>query len=573
MKSLLRLKPYLRPFVWLIAGSAVLAVPLAALRASPALIIKYAIDDALKAPTAHKLLMFAATVLGIYLVNFVVRFFHYYFLRIVIARVNQKLKNDLFEHLLGLSSESFTTQSNGSLIARVTQDTHNIDIGLACINILIREPITFLFLLGYALHLNWRLTLITFLIFPPLAFVFSATGRNIKRYIRRMQESNATIFSTLQETFTGIRVIKTFRLEKYVRKKFRERAENYTKFQLKTARLEEAAHPIVELLTAFTIAGVVYYGGLQIMHGEMTQGDLIAFFATFAFMMDRLRDLNDVNMKLNQAAASCERIFEVFDWRSKIQDPPMPKELETLKQGIQIDGVSFAYPDAPSREILRNVSFDVKKGQIVALVGASGAGKSSLISLLPRLFDVNEGAIRIDGTDIRQFRVEDVRKLIAVVSQDVFLFNDTIEENIRCGRLSATRAEVREAARRAHAADFIEQLPDGYQAIVGDRGQKLSGGERQRISIARAFLREAPILILDEATSSLDTASERAVQEALDELMINRTTLVIAHRLSTIRHADHIIVLKQGEIVEEGVHDELLKKGGEYAHFHQVHQS
>ncbi len=573
MKSLLRLKPYLKPHRWLIIGSAALAFPLAALRAGPAIIIRDAFDHTLKAPTAHRLLVFAGAVLAVYSANWAIRFFHYYLLRIVIARVNRDIKNDLFEHLLGLSSNYFSNQSNGALIARVTQDTHNIDIGLASMNVLIREPITFVFMLGFALYLNWKLTLIMFLVFPPLAFVFSATGRNVKRYNRRMQEANSTLFSTLQETFTGIRIIKMFRLEKYVRKKFRERSDTYTTFQLKAARMEEATPPTVELLTAFVIAGVIYYGGLQIMHGQMTQGQLIAFFATFAVMMDRLRDLNDVNLKLNQAAASCERIFEVFDWKAQIQDPSTPVELPTLQQGIRVDNVSFAYPDAPARPILRKVSFEIRKGEVVALVGASGAGKSSLISLLPRLFDVTEGQIQIDGTDIRQFRVDELRKMIAVVSQDVFLFNDTVEENIRCGRLSASREEVRDAARRAHASEFIELLSAGFDTTVGDRGQKLSGGERQRISIARAFLREAPILILDEATSSLDNTSERAVQEALDELMVNRTTLVIAHRLSTIRHADRIIVLKQGEIVEEGKHDDLLKLGGEYALFHEAHRS
>jgi subfamily B ATP-binding cassette protein MsbA len=234
--------------------------------------------------------------------------------------------------------------------------------------------------------------------------------------------------------------------------------------------------------------------------------------------------------------------------------------------------VAFAYPDAPDRPVLRDVSFTVPRGHAVALVGASGAGKSSLVSLVPRIFDVTGGAIRLDGRDIRELALEDLRRQVAVVTQDVFLFNDTIEENIRCGRLGATGDEIREAARKAHALEFIETLPDGFRTVVGDRGQKLSGGERQRVSIARAFLRQAPILILDEATSSLDSASERAVQAALDELMIDRTTLVIAHRLSTIRNANRILVVKEGQIVESGTHDELLRRGGEFARFHRIHE-
>jgi ABC-type multidrug transport system fused ATPase/permease subunit len=280
--------------------------------------------------------------------------------------------------------------------------------------------------------------------------------------------------------------------------------------------------------------------------------------------------MNDVNIKFNTAAAACDRIFELFEWKSKLHEAESPRPVKTFRNSIQLKNVSFAYPDTPERLILKNISFTLLKGQTLALVGASGCGKSSLVSLIPRIFDSTVGLIEMDGVDIRQLSLDDLRKQIAVVSQDIFLFNDTIEENIRCGRLSATAEEIREAARRAHALEFIEKLPDGIKTIIGDRGQKLSGGERQRISIARAFLREASVLILDEATSSLDSASERAVQIALDELMKNRTTLMIAHRLSTIRTADQILVLKEGEIIEQGIHEELLRMRGEYARFHEV---
>ena len=569
LRPLIRLKPYLRPYYGLLLGSFLLAIPLSAIRTAPAPLVKYIIDDLFQSRSERKLMIFPLLVVGLYVVNFFVRFAHYYLLRIVVARVNQRLKNQLFEHLIGLSADYFTAQSTGTLISRVASDPQNIDGGLQTLNVLVREPITFLFLFGYALKLNWRLTLLMFIIFPPLAFVFGATGRNLKRYVNHMNVENARLFSVLQESFSGVRVVKMFRLEKYVRKRFRDSNDRYVSLLLKSALMEEASHPMVELLTSFAIAGVVYFGGRYILAGTMTPGDLLAFFAAFAMMMNPIRLLNDLNIKLHTAAAACDRIFEIFDWKAKLHESANPIAFRSFSKEVHFNSVSFAYPDAPGRDVLRNVSFRLARGKTLAIVGASGSGKSSLVSLLPRIFDVTGGKIEIDGQDIRELSLEDLRRMVSVVSQDVFLFNDSIEENIRCGRLSATREEIRAAAKKAHAADFIESAPQGYQSIIGDRGQKLSGGERQRISIARAFLRESPILILDEATSSLDTTSERAVQAALDELMVDRTTIMIAHRLSTIQNADEIIVMKEGAIIETGRHAELLAARGEYSRFHE----
>ena len=569
------IKRYLFPYRFWILSSALLAIPLAALRASPVPLIKYLVDDLLVSRDRNKLLLFPIVFLVLYLVNFFVRFLHYYLLRKVIARVNQQIKNDLFDHLMGLSADYYTAQSSGALVSRAGQDPNLIDQGLATINVLVREPLTFFALFLYSLHLNWKLTLLTFLIFPPLVLIFMATSRNLKRYIARMQEQNANLFAILQESFSGFRIIKLFGLEQYSRKKFFEQSARFTEFHLKMAKVEELSHPAVELVTSFAIALVIYYGGSQVLDGSMTSGDLLAFFAAFAMMMNPLRTLNDVNLRLSQLRTAGGRIGEILGWTSRLVEKPNALKVDGFRHELRLENVHFSYPDAPEREILKGISFSVKPGSRVAIVGESGAGKSSLIQLLPRIFDVTAGRITIDGTDIREMDSHSLRAQFAVVSQDIFLFNDTALENIRCGRPGASRQEVEEAASLAHAAEFIRRLPQQWDTVIGERGQKLSGGERQRLSIARAFLRKSPILILDEATSNLDTGSERVVQQALDELMQNRTTLVIAHRLSTIRNADLILVLKQGLIVEAGTHEELMsgKSSGEYIRFHQIAES
>ncbi|MDR3608495.1 MAG: ABC transporter transmembrane domain-containing protein [Oligoflexia bacterium] len=570
MRNLLKLKPYLMPHIWAIVASGLLAIPLSALRAAPAPLIKYYIDNLLVDHSRHKLFFFPILVIVLYSLNFIVRFLHYYFIRLVTTRVAEKLKGDLFRHIVGLSSDYFTTQSTGKLISRVSNDTSYVDGAISSINTLIREPMTFLVLLGYALKLHWKLTAVTFILFPPLAMLFKVTGKHLKRYVHNINAENGNLISTLQESFTGIRIVKTFSLEGYVQSKFERQLQTFTDMILKCVRMEEASHPAVELLFAFIIASILFFGSLQVLKGHITPGDLMAFFLTFGLMTNPIRTMNEVNIKLHQADSACERIFEIFSWKSRLYVSPAPKPIHELKEGVRFRDVRFAYPDSPQREVIKGINLQIPRGKVVALVGHSGSGKSSIASLLPRLFDVTGGSIEIDGIDVREYELHQLRDMISVVSQEVFLFNDTIEENIRCGRLNATDEEVREAARKAHADEFIAKLPDGYRSIVGDRGHKLSGGERQRVSIARAFLRGSPILILDEATSSLDTNSERIVQAVLDELIVTRTTLVIAHRLSTIRNAHRIAVMREGHIIELGQHDELMASGGEYFKLYQL---
>jgi subfamily B ATP-binding cassette protein MsbA len=570
MKSLWKIRAYLKPhWAWILV-SVLLSIPMAAIKSSPIVLIQKLVDTVLKAKDERDIERFAMLVIGVYAANFVVRFAHYAAIRVVVARVNRNIKNDLYDHVMGLSADYFTTASTGSLISRVGSDPNQIDQGIAQINVITREPLILLFAIGYAFFKNWQLALVVLAIFPPLALVFSWSGKALKRLIHKIQEEQGFLFGTLQESFSGFRIIKAFRLEGYMQRKFHERSYGYYRNLSKTIVVEELSHPAVDFLSAFAVAMLIYVGGKSVLRGTMTQGELVGFFAAFAMMQNPIRDLNEMSLKLGSASGAIDRVLEIFSWKSRLNDKAGAEPKTEFQSRIELDHVRFAYPDAPEREILKGVSIEIPKGRSVALVGASGAGKSSLVSLLPRIFDVTSGSIRIDGRDIRDIRISDLRSLISVVSQDVFLFNDTIEENVRCGKLDATREEIERASREAFADDFIRKLPDGYATVIGDRGQKLSGGERQRLSIARAFLRDSPILILDEATSALDNTSEKAVQAALEKLMKDRTTIVIAHRLSTIRNVDRIYVLREGEVTEQGSHEELLARSGEYAAFLRI---
>jgi subfamily B ATP-binding cassette protein MsbA len=562
--SLKSLKPYLWPHKNWLFFSLFMAIPLSALRAAPVPLLKHFIDEVLVQKDSSKLLYFSAAVVGLYLLNLPVRFFHYYAIRIVVVNTNQRIREKLYEHLLSLSADYFSDKKAGSLISRLTADPANLDNGIASFNVLIREPITFIVLLGYTLYTNWKLTILTFLIAPALAIVFGKSGKYIKSKIREYQVQNGESYGVVQEGVSGIRVIHLFNLESAILTRYSKQMSEITRTLLKISKMEELAGPTVELVTSFATAFIFYFGGRAVLKDGMSAGDFIAFFTAFGLMINPIRQISDINAKLHTAAAAMERIDEFLAWKPRVASQPNATPIRTISKGIEFKNINFTYPDSPERSVLKDVSFRLPIGKTVALVGQSGSGKSSIVQLLTRLYDVNQGSIEIDGMDLRTIDLKTWRNQVAVVSQDVFLFHDTIFQNILMGRPKATRDEVIEAAQKAHAYDFIMRLPQGFETMVGDRGMKLSGGERQRISIARAFLKNSPCLILDEATSNLDNESEKMVQQALEILMENRTTLVIAHRLSTIQNSDEIIVLKQGVIQEAGTYATLASKGGEF---------
>jgi len=562
--SLKGLKPYLMPYRKWLVFSLIMAIPLSLLRAGPLPLIKYLIDDVLVKRDEHQLLLIPIAIIALYTLNLVVRFLHYYAIRIVVVNASQDLREDLYSHLIGLSSDYFSEKKSGALLSRVTADPQNLDGGIAAFNVVIREPITFLALLGYTLYTNWKLTLLTFTIVPALALVFGRTGKYIKHKITEYQEQNGESYSTIQEAISGIRVIHLFNLQAVSNSRFSKQMTEITRLLLKISKMEEVASPMIELVTSFAIALILYFGGLSVLKGEMTSGDLFAFFTAFGMMINPIRQIADVNSKLHSAAAAMERIQDFLSWKPRIQNAPNARPIQSVSRGIEFKNVEFAYPDSPQRRVLNGIRFSLPVGKTVALVGQSGSGKSSIVQLLTRLYDIQGGSIEIDGVDLRELDLNQWRSQVAVVSQDVFLFHDTIFNNILMGRPDASRDEVTEAARKAFAFEFIQRLPQGFDTLVGDRGVKLSGGERQRISIARAFLKNAHCLILDEATSNLDNESEKIVQRTLETLMQNKTTLVIAHRLSTIQNADEIIVLREGNIVEQGHYTELMSQKGEF---------
>lgn len=562
--SLKTLKPYLWPSrKWLIF-SLFMAIPLSALRAGPIPLVKYLVDEILVRKDPGKLLLIPAAIVLLYLLNMFVRFFHYYFIRIVVIQTNQRIRERLHEQLLLLSAGYFSDKKAGMLLSRITIDPMQLDGGIASINVLIREPITFMALFGFALYSNWRLTLLTLTIVPALGFVFGRSGKYIKQKIAEYQEKNGESNSTLQEAIAGIRIIQLFNLESLRIRKFADQMNGITGLLLKISKMEEIAGPSIELVTSFAIALILYFGGQSVLKGEMSSGDLLAFFTAFGMMVNPIRQLTDINTKLHAAAAAMERINDFLSWKPAVHSPANAVRSTTIRKEIEFRNIDFHYPDSPERKVLKKVRFSMPVGKTTALVGQSGSGKSSIVQLITRMYDVTGGEILIDGHDLRTLDLKNLRNLIAVVSQDVFLFHDTIYQNILLGKPDASATEVMEAARKAHALEFIERLPQGFETRVGDRGMKLSGGERQRISIARAFLKDAPCLVLDEATSNLDTESEKIVQISLEKLMEHRTTLVIAHRLSTIRNADQIVVLREGSVIQTGTFESLAGSEGEF---------
>lgn len=570
---------FVNPYRWRIIGTLLIGIIKFAIPLLIPFLMKYVIDDIISVSNmsadekTRKLFVTMITMLVIFaVIRPPIEYYRQYFAQWTASKILYDIRDRLFTHIQKLSFKFYSNTRAGEVISRVINDVESTkDFVITGLMNLWLDAATVVIAIGIMLTMDIPLTFVSLAVFPLYMISVKYFFGNLRRLTRERSQALAEVQSYLHERVQGMSVIKSFAIEDHEQTQFDKNNSNFLQKAIKHTNWTAKAFAVVNTITDIAPLIVIAYAGYQVIHGNLTLGTMVAFMGYVERLYNPLRRLVNSSTTLTQSIASMDRVFELADEKYDIDDAPDAVEVKEVNGNIQFDHVTFAY-DTDEKPVLKNINLNVKEGETIALVGMSGGGKSSLVSLIPRFYDVSEGAVLLDGTDIRKFKVRSLRDKIGMVLQDNILFSDSVKENILLGKPDSTEEEVIRAAKAANAHDFIMELPKGYETTVGERGVKLSGGQKQRVAIARVFLKNPPILILDEATSALDLESEHLIQEALDELAKNRTTFVIAHRLSTITHADRIVLIEHGEIVEVGTHQELMEKKGHYYDLFQVQQ-